>query len=105
MGPGGPVEECDDGNTANGDGCDSSCKLEEGWTCPAHGYKLGEISGFLRRPKVYCHGENLENPGISYEDIGRSTAWKYCRQDVPSATACGEWCARSDYCLAFNFYN
>lgn len=26
-------EECDDGNTANGDGCSSSCKLESGFNC------------------------------------------------------------------------
>ncbi len=26
-------EECDDGNTDNGDGCDSMCQLEDGWNC------------------------------------------------------------------------
>ena len=26
-------EECDDGNTANGDGCDENCKLERGFIC------------------------------------------------------------------------
>lgn len=25
--------ECDDGNTTNGDGCDSSCKIEPGFSC------------------------------------------------------------------------
>lgn len=25
--------ECDDGNTANGDGCNSDCKVEEGFEC------------------------------------------------------------------------
>lgn len=28
----GPREQCDDGNTANGDGCSSTCQNE--WTCP-----------------------------------------------------------------------
>src|SRR5262249_52894270 len=27
------AEQCDDGNTTAGDGCDASCKLESGWTC------------------------------------------------------------------------
>ena len=27
------TEACDDGNTANGDGCDASCAVESGWTC------------------------------------------------------------------------
>jgi len=26
-------EECDDGNLDNGDGCDSSCNVEDGWSC------------------------------------------------------------------------
>ncbi|MFO1519290.1 MAG: hypothetical protein U1F57_06485 [bacterium] len=26
-------EQCDDGNMANGDGCDSTCHTEPGWTC------------------------------------------------------------------------
>lgn len=24
---------CDDGNNINGDGCNSNCEVEEGWTC------------------------------------------------------------------------
>jgi len=27
------LEQCDDGNTDPGDGCDASCEIEEGWTC------------------------------------------------------------------------
>src|SRR4051812_32052904 len=27
------AEQCDDGNTAAGDGCDASCQPEAGWTC------------------------------------------------------------------------
>ncbi|TVR04149.1 MAG: DUF4215 domain-containing protein [Deltaproteobacteria bacterium] len=26
-------EECDDGNTEDGDGCSSDCRIEDGWTC------------------------------------------------------------------------
>ena len=28
-----PTESCDDGNTANGDGCSDSCQVESGWVC------------------------------------------------------------------------
>ncbi|MGB3713069.1 MAG: myxococcus cysteine-rich repeat containing protein, partial [Candidatus Promineifilaceae bacterium] len=28
-----PGESCDDGNTANGDGCSNVCEVEDGWTC------------------------------------------------------------------------
>jgi len=35
---------CDDGNSANGDGCDSNCKIETGWTCDtATGGANGEL--------------------------------------------------------------
>lgn len=27
------IERCDDGNLRNGDGCNSSCMVEQGWTC------------------------------------------------------------------------
>ena len=26
-------EDCDDADTAPGDGCDAGCKIESGWTC------------------------------------------------------------------------
>lgn len=31
------VELCDDGDNANGDGCDANCQLEAGWYCPTPG--------------------------------------------------------------------
>jgi cysteine-rich repeat protein len=27
------LNECDDGNTVDGDGCSSTCDIEEGWIC------------------------------------------------------------------------
>ena len=27
------VEECDDGNSIDGDGCSAACKIETGWAC------------------------------------------------------------------------
>ena len=30
-------ETCDDGNTADGDGCSSACVVEDGWNCPEAG--------------------------------------------------------------------
>jgi cysteine-rich repeat protein len=28
------TDQCDDGNTLNGDGCSSTCQVESGWKCP-----------------------------------------------------------------------
>jgi len=35
-------EECDDGNTSSGDGCDSNCQLETGTTCGNGTQEIGE---------------------------------------------------------------
>ncbi len=32
-------EQCDDGNTQSGDGCSSTCQIEDGWACPAPGVR------------------------------------------------------------------
>ena len=32
-----PGETCDDGNTSDGDGCSSTCQIEQGWACPTPG--------------------------------------------------------------------
>ncbi|MBN1585727.1 hypothetical protein JW899_05185 [Candidatus Uhrbacteria bacterium] len=34
-------EECDDGGTANGDGCSSSCAVEDGWWCEGEPSECG----------------------------------------------------------------
>ncbi|HTL34569.1 MAG TPA: EGF domain-containing protein, partial [Kofleriaceae bacterium] len=35
---------CDDGNTANGDGCDSFCRVEQGWTCSGEPSTCGDLN-------------------------------------------------------------
>lgn len=37
-----PPEVCDDGNTANGDGCSSICAVQSGWTCNGEPSVCGE---------------------------------------------------------------
>ena len=38
-------EACDDGNTEDGDGCSSDCKVEDGWRCPTPGESCVERTG------------------------------------------------------------
>jgi cysteine-rich repeat protein len=51
-----PGEECDDGNTATGDGCDSNCFIEQGWVC---------LTTIAPSNCSYCFGEwiPLQLPG------------------------------------------
>jgi len=39
-----PGEQCDDGNSADGDGCSSTCVVEPGYTCPAVGMRCTLIA-------------------------------------------------------------
>ncbi|MBU0470500.1 MAG: DUF4215 domain-containing protein [Nanoarchaeota archaeon] len=56
-------ETCDDGNTDNGDGCSSTCKIEWGWNCE----KI--LKG---GPQWYFTGECLPfTTGASCKDIGK----------------------------------
>jgi len=38
-------ETCDDGNTNNGDGCNSICKVESGWSCSGEPSICAEVCG------------------------------------------------------------
>uniref|UniRef100_A0A0G4F531 EGF-like domain-containing protein n=1 Tax=Chromera velia CCMP2878 TaxID=1169474 RepID=A0A0G4F531_9ALVE len=38
-------EECDDGNTQSGDGCDSDGNVEDGWDCPVDGGACSAVCG------------------------------------------------------------
>jgi fibro-slime domain-containing protein len=40
----GPRESCDDGNMTAGDGCSTSCIVEQGWTCPTPGQPCSRIA-------------------------------------------------------------
>jgi cysteine-rich repeat protein len=60
-------EPCDDGNTVNGDGCDSTCDLESGWVCPEPGGTCHRAvcgDGIVEWPVEDCDsGSNPSNDG------------------------------------------
>lgn len=59
-------EQCDDGNTAPGDGCSSACTVESGWTC------TGQPSFCTRN----C-GNGIKDPGEQCDD-GNTIAGDGC---------------------------
>lgn len=46
-------EDCDDGNTLNGDGCSSTCEIEQGWNCESidHGTSFCVEEGNQQQPE------------------------------------------------------
>jgi cysteine-rich repeat protein len=55
-------EACDDGNGVSGDGCTSSCELEEGWSCSGKWRALSVCSEI-----TWCGNDNL-NEGEKCDD-------------------------------------
>ena len=40
-------EECEDGNTTNGDGCDDTCAIESGWDCTEAVFELDFFNNYV----------------------------------------------------------
>jgi len=73
-------EQCDDGNTYDGDGCSGGCVIELGWECPGVGLRC--------RP--YC-GDGIIVGDESCDDGNREsgdTCSRSCRIEYP---ACGSF--------------
>ena len=60
------IESCDDGNTANSDGCSSTCQIEVGWECPSFtscSIKCGD--GIVITPEACDDGNNISGDGCA----------------------------------------
>lgn len=77
-----PGEECDDGNTVRGDGCDRYCYVEDGFVCSGFGQPC--IS-------PYACGNGVLSPGEACDD-GNTVSGDGCAADcklVESGWRCG----------------
>ncbi len=55
-------ENCDDSNTASGDGCSSSCQVEDGWTCSGEPSTCETLCGDgVARGNEVCDGDDLRS--------------------------------------------
>ena len=60
-------EDCDDGNTKEGDGCSASCQLEPGYACPIVGAKCKPLcgDGQIIAPENCDDGNTTDGDGCS----------------------------------------
>ena len=88
------AEECDDGNTASGDGCTSDCKLETDWGCPTPGAPCistvvcgdGRISG-----NEVCDDHNtIDNDGCSADCSAITPGWVCLAAGARCQPKCGD---------------
>ncbi len=82
------AEECDDGNTDDGDGCSSTCRVESGWTCPSgqlYDYETG-TSSFAQGCVPICGDGDLA--GIETCDDGNTDSNDGCRGPGSASLEC-----------------
>ena len=77
------AEECEDGNTSDGDGCDSACLEEEGWdhvtTTGVDGHSVTtatEVCGDGKSVGSECEdGDLTDSEGCASDCSGEITGW------------------------------
>lgn len=79
-------EECDDGNTASGDGCSSVCKVESGWVCEHEDFSAADIC---------VQGDILAMD--TFEDAGNPPGMPSPPNWSPSRGTSGTWTTGSAY--------
>ena len=87
-------EQCDDGNTVNGDGCSRICQIEANWDCPTEGKPCKYVgncgSGVLTTNKACDDGNTTSGDGCSSDCKTVETGY-ICRvPGKPCSTRCGD---------------
>ncbi|MEY4515413.1 MAG: hypothetical protein RLZZ450_7535 [Pseudomonadota bacterium] len=87
----GGVEQCDDGNVANLDGCDSACRLEtsQNWFCPTAGQacRIGVCGNSVREGSEPCDdGNNVVGDGCGINCVAEPT----CAVGSACSSSCGD---------------
>lgn len=85
------LEECDDLNTSDNDGCDSFCNLEIGWDCPGEPSVCSTICGdnIIAGPEQCDDGNTIDGDGCS------DTCQNQCVFDGFACTIGSECCSLS----------
>lgn len=83
-------EECDDGNTAAGDGCSASCEVELGWACDEPGGAASECADTCGDAIVHAlSGEECDDGDESHGAGNSDTTPDACRVRCVAAF-CGD---------------
>jgi cysteine-rich repeat protein len=92
----GSSEECDDGNTQDGDGCTQECKIEPGWKCTSTNSSDTVMpcvkacgDGKVDKPSEECDdGNALDGDGCGRDCI-ITIGWA-CAEDIHGISRCRE---------------
>ncbi len=89
---GNKAEECDDGNTLDGDGCSSTCKKEPGFSCTLYTKTPNTVS----LPVTYRDFRGRDTYNTSGGSGYQTTAWinslgATCKRNIQSDTTLAGW--------------
>ncbi|KAL4467512.1 hypothetical protein ABPG72_004580 [Tetrahymena utriculariae] len=77
-------KECDDGNTTNGDGCSSNCKIEDGWKCSGGTAASPDVCQNIAPIIMVLSSQNVDNGPIVTinfnKNIRIATSWQDATQ-------------------------
>ena len=84
-------EQCDDGNTTSGDGCDGACTIETGWTCASPGQACQALcgDGLLRGGEQCDDGNSVAGDGCDAACMTEA-GWACATPAQPCQTICGD---------------
>lgn len=97
-----PVEQCDDGNTVDGDGCSSTCRIETGYAChePTHGPSVCALTcgdGLIDPPHEECDDGTSGNSNTAPNACRTSCKRAHCGDHViDQGETCDEGAQNSD---------
>jgi fibro-slime domain-containing protein len=87
-------ENCDDGNTASGDGCNSICQTEANWNCPTPGQKCENLAkcgnSILTSDETCDDGNTVSGDGCSADCKTVEPGWQCRVPGKPCSPACGD---------------
>ena len=88
-----PGEQCDDGNTNNGDGCSATCQLETGWCLPMPGQTCVDPllcgNGILTSNEACDDGNTVSGDGCSGDCQTIEPGWQCRVPGKPCTRICG----------------
>jgi cysteine-rich repeat protein len=88
-----PREQCDDGNTNNGDGCNSFCQIEANYECPNAGQPCTNMlacgNGRLTSDEICDDGNTASGDGCSGDCQSIEPGWRCPKPGRPCIQTCG----------------
>lgn len=87
-----PEEQCDDGNTVSGDGCNALCQVEANWICPVPGQPCQNIAicgnGVLTSNETCDDGNTVSGDGCSADCQTIEPGWVCLAPGKPCSPGC-----------------